>query len=114
MPEGGPVSISKAYQRASAFGADAVITLPITISGTWVIYGIGFSYDAAPTGGRLTIAGGGFDYTWSITSSGIGFFQIPPGSGVGEKSDMSSPIVITLASAGGVIRGDLTVHATIK
>lgn len=107
------VRISQAYQRAFAVGAAAVITLPNTIRGKWVLFGVGGYYDAAPTGGRITIAGGGFNYSFPITSSGEGFYQLPPGSGAGEMSDMSAPIVITLSSGGAGIRGDLNVHATI-
>jgi len=101
------------YQHAEGLGIDVVITLPATIRAQYVIHGFSGFYSAAPTGGLLTVAGGGLNYSWPITASGAGFLPLPPGGG-GEKTDKSSPIVITLAAAGPADIGYLNVHAEIK
>jgi len=74
-------------------------------AGRHVFSGLSWSYSAAPTGGRMTMGGGGFDYAWDITSGGPGFLPLYE-----EESDASSAITITLAAAGGVIVGELNVH----
>ncbi len=111
----GAVSINKAAQHAFGVNTDAVVTLQNNIRSVWVLIGLGFSYDAVPTNGVLTVTGGGFNYRWNVTNSGVGFLPIPPGGGGdGEKSDMSSPIIVTLSAGGAGVRGDLDVHATVQ
>ena len=102
-----------AYQHAEGVNVAVTITLPSTIRAQYVIHGFSGFYSAAPTGGLLTVAGGGLNYSWPITGSGMGFLPLPPGGG-GEKTDKSSDIVITLAAAGAGITGYLNVHAEIK
>jgi len=104
--------IAASLQTGYASNDAVVITLPSTEDGLWVVHGLGWSYDSDPTGGRLTIAGGGINYSWAVTVGGPGFIPLPPGGG-GEISDMDSDIVITLAAGGEGIRGDLNVHAEV-
>lgn len=93
------------YSARSAPNAAVVITLQqATIRGRYVIGTISWSYSAAPAGGRLTIAGGGFNKAWDIIAGGQGYMPIE------EKSDGTSDIVITLAAGGGVIVGELNLH----
>jgi hypothetical protein len=97
-----------------AHGTNAAVTITLPVSRVpWVIHGFSGFYSAAPTGGLLTVVGGGLNYSWPITSSGAGFLPLPPGGG-GEKSDRSSAIVVTLSAAGAGVIGYLNIHAELE
>jgi len=87
----------------SGLNAAVTITLP-TARGRHEIAGcIYWSYSADPTGGRLTIMGGGFGFDVDITVGGPGFipFSIP------QHATDNVPIVITLHAGGAGIIGKL-------
>jgi hypothetical protein len=59
-----------------------------------------FSYSAAPTGGRLTIAVDGATVgTWAVTGAGPGV--------IGVNIRAAKPITVTLAAGGSGIVGDV-------
>ena len=80
-----------------------VITLPVSAARREFAGSIVWSYSAAPTGGRLTVAGGGFGIDVDIIAGGPDYipFAIP------QHATDDVPIVITLAAGGGVIVGKL-------
>jgi hypothetical protein len=104
-------TIDTALQTGYATNEAVVITLPAA-SGQWVLHGVSWGYNATPTNGRLTVAGGGINYSWPVITGGPGFIPLPPGGG-GELSDMDTDVVITLAAGGTSVRGDLNVHAEL-
>jgi hypothetical protein len=83
--------------------AAVVITLPTVASAYEFAGAIVWSYSAAPTGGRLTVAGGGFGIDIDIIAGGPGYipFTIP------QHATDKTPIVITLAAGGAGIIGKL-------
>ena len=89
---------------AQATAADAVITLNAAPSNHKNhLSRIIWSYSAAPTGGRLTIAVAGVTVgTWAITAAG------PAPLGVNIRD--ARPMTITLASGGGGVVGDIYVE----
>jgi len=106
-------TIAEEYQTAKETHDDAVITLPVVSDGIWCIYSLWWGYDVAPTGGGLTIAGGGFSFAVPITSEGVGFTSLPAASGAGVKSNDTSDIVITLLDGGEGVTGYLNVFAEL-
>ena len=89
------------YFRVGAPNTAVTITLNNTRSE--IAGAIVWSYSAAPTGGRLTVAGGGFGIDIDIIAGGPGFvpFNIP------QHATDDNPVVITLAAGGGVVVGKL-------
>lgn len=88
--------------RVGAPNTAVTITLPANTR--WELAGcILWSYSAAPTGGRLTVAGGGFGIDVDIIAGGPGFipFTIP------QHATGDNAIVITLAAGGAGIVGKL-------
>ena len=79
------------------------ITLPVARARYEFSGSIYWSYSADPTGGRLTIAGGGFGFDVDITVGGPGFipFYVP------QHATNNTAIVITLAAGGAGIVGKL-------
>ena len=75
----------------------------------WAIGGLAWSYDAAPTAGKLNITNGGTQaFAVDVTSDGPGFigFSDP------LKGDANAELVITLASGGGAVNGIVNVLGT--
>lgn len=63
-----------------------------------------WSYNAAPTGGRLTITiGGVVEYDFDITAAGPNSVEMS-----GAISAVNATIVVTLAAAGAAVTGKLT------
>jgi len=80
-----------------------IITLPAARARREFAGSIVWSYSAAPTGGRLTVAGGGFGIDVDIIAGGPSSipFNIP------QHATDNAPIVITLAAGGATIVGKL-------
>jgi len=87
-----------------------IITMPVSRSRQEIRGSVVWSYSADPTGGRLTITGGGFAFDVDITTGGPGFipFTIP------AHSVDDNPLVFTLAAAGGVIVGKLNIMGVVS
>jgi hypothetical protein len=102
-----PVAID---QETSGAGASVAMTLVGVASHRHYVAEVLWSYNAAPTGGRLTISGlqGGEVLDIDITASGPGPLLLPPLAGAAGTS-----VVITLAGGGGAVVGKLTVFSTL-
>ena len=84
----------------------AIVSYPATPTVYHVITGIAWSYDAAPTGGRLSIImNGSTVFDVDITAAGPGFipFDPPKRFGVGDA------VSVTLAAGGVGITGKCNV-----
>jgi hypothetical protein len=103
-----PTKVQPSYHATAPANTAITITFTHPNNGRYVIEGVSWSYDANPTGGRLTVAGGGFDYAWSITTGGPGFIPLHR-----AKSEGGSDIVITLAAGGAAVIGDLNIHGIL-
>jgi hypothetical protein len=87
--------------------AAAVVTLAAPTRGRKAVAYVVWSYSAAPTGGRLTMASGAdtfFDI--DITAAGPGALKPVPLPGEDATS-----IVVTLAAGGGGVVGKLNAYA---
>lgn len=92
---------------ANGTAAAATVTLPVPASGQEIrLTDVTWSYNAAPTGGELTITGlqSGVTFDMDITSAGPGAWPTPEHGNVKNTN-----IVITLASGGGGVTGKLNV-----
>ena len=91
--------------RTGAPNAAVIITLPVSAARREFAGCVYWSYSADPTGGRLTIAGGGFGFDVDITTGGPGFipFSIP------QHATDDNPIIITLYAGGAGIVGKLNI-----
>ena len=104
----GEVSLKSVGAHPERFATGApntavVITLP-TSRGRYEFSGsIVWSYSGQPTGGRLTVAGGGFNLDIDIIAGGPSYvpFNIP------QHATDNNPIVITLAAGGAGVVGKL-------
>ena len=65
-----------------------------------------WSYSDDPTGGRLTVVGGGWNIDVDITTGGPGFLPLTP---PGEYAIDDSDVVITLYAGGAGVIGKLNV-----
>lgn len=94
-------------QATGAAGAVATITLPAgTAAQQRVLDAVYWSYSAAPTGGRLTIASTG------QPSFDVDVFAAGPGSVVLTNPFRGMPgqtVVVTLAAPGGAVVGKVTI-----
>lgn len=92
---------------SSGTNANVAITLVPRTGGRTAVAYITWSYDAAPTGGRLTITMAGtvvFDI--DITAAGPGALRpVPLGGGIDET------VVVTLYAGGVGIKGKLNAYA---
>ena len=90
--------------HAPAAATAAVITIAAEAEVVHVLDQIEWSYDAAPTGGRLTVTIGGTTVLdLSITADGPGFIPFPKGL----YGTVNQAVVITLASGGGTVVGKI-------
>jgi hypothetical protein len=89
-----------------AVNVAAVCTLPATAGGRWDLFCVRYSYDGAPTGGKLTIAWTDVNNVarsevYGITASGPGQLLFVP--------SLTLPATvaptITLAAAGAAVKG---------
>ena len=85
----------------------AVVTLAADADQTHVLDALYYSYDAAPTGGLLTVTIGGTTvFEVDVTAGGPDDFEFPNGLYNDAKNE---EMVVTLAAAGGSIQGIVTV-----
>lgn len=91
--------------RTSAPNAAIEITLPASRKRGRMAGTIVWSYSAAPTGGRLTMAGGGFGLDIDIIAGGPDSitFQVP----IHAMDD--NDVILTLAAGGAGIVGKLNI-----
>lgn len=88
----------------------AAVTVAADTDEFWVVDRIDWSYDAAPTGGLLTIAYGTSPTTvWQvdITAAGPGFVNFD--RGLHNAATKNEQLVVTLAAGGAGIGGELNV-----
>jgi hypothetical protein len=99
-------AVKKAQSTGSA-GAATTITLAAATNYAFTIQDIQWSYSAAPTGGKLTIANDGVtELEFDITAAGPGSLSLYfPGT-------VSKAVVVTLAAPGGAVVGKLNVQYT--
>lgn len=94
-------------QATGAAGAAATITLAAGTAGqVRALDAVFWSYSAAPTGGKLTIASTGqptFDL--DVTAAGPGFLNLPGGF----RGMPGATVVVTLAAPGGAVIGKVAV-----
>ena len=94
-----------------ADGSDTAITLTASTGRVHVIYGIRWSYSAAPTGGGLTIVDDAGTpntlFQIDIIAAGQDSIFFPEGKQI-------SGGVITLAGGGGVIQGKLHIDHRLE
>lgn len=109
-------AIKTAEDIATADNTASVVTIPLVTDAYHVIVGIQLSYDAAPTGGLLTIAFGASPTTvhqLDITAAGPHSFEF--GLGVHNADANHRPVVneqcvITLAAGGAAVGSELNVQ----
>lgn len=97
-------SIPANPNRFATAASNTAVTINLAAGTRWEFAGsIVWSYSAAPTGGRLTVAGGGFGIDIDIIAGGPDYipFNIP------QHATDDGPIVITLAAGGANIVGKL-------
>lgn len=94
---------SDALSNAPAVNTNAVITYAAVPGQRHRLTGLGFSYNAAPTGGRLTVVDGATTRVdIDLTSAGYTDLTLPPGGIFGA---VNTALVITLAAAGAAVTG---------
>lgn len=98
---------SDARVHEPAANAAATITLTGVANRRWVVATLGWSYDAAPTGGSLKIEApsGTTEWVQSVTAAGPGTFNplyVAPAN---------TDVVLTLAAGGAGISGKVSVIA---
>lgn len=102
-------SMTPVAGQAPAAATDAVLALTAPTDGSrWVLYGVGWSYSAAPTGGKLTIAWGAVSEVYHIVAGGPGFLTFP----IPKSFPADTAVTITLASGAGAVVG--TVYPQAK
>lgn len=105
-PKPAKVVINPASAQAPAAATPAVATLTAGAGRAWDLFRVGWSYSAAPTGGKLTIAwtdsgGNARSEVYHIIAGGPGELTWP------VPLTMPSTVAptITLASGGGAVLG---------
>lgn len=108
---GGADVVATNEVHVPAAATAAVLTFAAETDTAHVVWDICWSYSAAPTGGRLTIADGSdtvFDIT--ITAAGPGQVQFPKG----KQGRSGRAMTITLASGAGAVEGKVNAsHTTV-
>ena len=95
----------------NATNEPVIIILPASDRGIWTLRGFSWSYDNDPTGGRISITGGGLpSKSWGVTSGGPGFINFPSPL----ECNMSTDCTISMTAGGSGIRGDLNVEAELR
>lgn len=94
-------------QATSAAGAAATITLAAGAAGQRrCCAGVCWSYSAAPTGGRLTLASTG-QATFDVDTPATGLNQLDPTQTF--RGMPGQTLVVTLAGGGGAVIGKLNI-----
>jgi len=100
------VEFSASAVSTPAEDTDATVTFAAESGIAHGITGLVWSYDAVPTGGRITISGGTDVYLdMDITVDGAGFLPFTPE----HIAPVGSALVVTLAAGGSGVTGKLTV-----
>ncbi len=86
----------------------AVVTLALVAGQEHVIHGVQWSYNGAPTGGRLTMTDGTDTWDIDITAAGPGGYAPLWGGAEGAQ------VTITLAAGGSGVTGKLNVQYTTE
>ena len=104
------VDASAAQETTGAGGASSVVTITAAAQRKIEVGQVFWSYDAAPTGGGVTISDGTTSLTWAVTASGFDSvtFDPPLAFAVGTN------VVVTLAAPGGSVVGKLIVNAWVR
>jgi hypothetical protein len=100
------------FEKSLAPGTDtaAVATQAADAEQFWCIDWIRWSYSAAPTGGKVTVAVGGVTIDeFDVTAGGPGIMRYDPPLYVPEQT-LNQAVVVTLAAAGAGITGKLLVR----
>jgi hypothetical protein len=97
------VVATTANTHGPAAATAAVLTFAALSTGRWVLPGVEWSYDAAPTGGSLQVEDGSGTVVWkvNITAAGPGFIPFSPPICGSENTAM----IVTLASGAGAVVG---------
>lgn len=91
-------------QKLDAAGNAAAV---VTLTTPRYLYWVAWSYSAAPTGGKLTIAiGATTKLEVDIIAGGPGFIRFEPP--LTNEGAGTSNVVITLAAGGGTVVGKVT------
>jgi hypothetical protein len=85
--------------------ANTLVQITLPAGARQTLTGICWSYSDTPTGGQLTIMGGGWNFDVDVTQGGPGFIPFPPRM----RATDNNPIVITLAAAGVGVVGKLNI-----
>lgn len=96
----------------SDFPADdtaAVVTIAAETGERHVIDTVYWSYDAAPTGGKLTVTNGTITLEWDITAAGPGYLPLRMADDEGFDGGVNTAVTITLTAGGAGIAGKLNV-----
>lgn len=102
-----PLSFDANMSVAGSAGAAAAISLALDAARPINLLAVYYSYSAAPTGGRLTIADDTpttyFDQDVPAAGFGSVLFPVPMANIIGKK------LVVTLAAPGGAVIGKLNI-----
>lgn len=86
--------------QTPASNTDAVCTMAAPTDGTrWVLCSVSWTYSAAPTSGKLTIAWGAYQETFHVVLGGPGQLVFP----VKKVFPISTAVAITLTAGGSGI-----------
>jgi hypothetical protein len=102
MSRSGKTPANPANSAVSVPNADVTITYA---PGRITLGNIVWSYNATPTGGRLTVTGGGWNVDVDIIVGGPGFIPFD----FGEYAVDNNDVVITLYAGGAGVVGKLNV-----
>lgn len=104
-----PIENIRNNTTTSAAGAACSVTLAAVNPGRHIIHSIQWSYTAAPTGGKLTVAVNSVTVKEvDITAAGPGGYNLLVLGGNNQA------VVITLAAPGGAVVGKLNVDSSIS
>lgn len=91
-----------AADYASGTNAAAAVTLAATPYRSHLLYGLDWSYSAAPTSGLLSVTDGGtVVFAQAVTASGPGFHRWDPP----KAFTRGNAVVVTLAAGGAGVEG---------
>lgn len=104
-----PIPNIKNNIHVPAAATAAVVTLAAIENHRHVVHNIQWSYTAAPTGGRLTVAAGAVTiFDVDIIAGGPGGFNL-----LLKGINVNEALVVTLASGAGAVAGKLNVQSSV-
>ena len=94
-----PVNFSSSHVSEPAANTAAAITLAAVASKRHWLYGVAWSYDAAPTGGSITVEDGSGTtvFVQSITAAGPDHVEFVRA----RRGSINTAMIVTLAAPGG-------------